>query len=72
MTTFILIFSMFGQPPAQLGTFQTEKACIQAIRSIFTMNIYKSAQETSQVKEAVETMLKYQQEYKCIPTNINK
>ena len=72
LTAFVLIFSMAGQPPAQLGTYQTEAACTQAIRSIFTMNIYKGAQETPQVKAAVDTMILYQQEYKCMPTKTSK
>jgi hypothetical protein len=72
LTTFVLIFAMAGQPPAQLGTYQTEQACTQAIRNIFAMNIYKGAQDTPQVKAAVDTMMLFQQEYKCMPTQISK
>jgi hypothetical protein len=66
MEEFILIFALFGQPPAQLGTYSSYDACQSAIRQILMMNIYKDVRENPEVKKAIDVAMKYQQEYQCI------
>lgn len=70
MFTFILVYTLAtsGQPPAQLGSYYTEKACKEAIRQIFLAKISPQSRSNQQVIAAIDTTIKYQQEYQCIPT----
>ena len=68
MNTFILLFVLAGSPNAQLGTYNSLADCQDAIRQIFMANIYVGSRNNPAVIEAVNTSMKYQQEYVCVPT----
>jgi len=65
MNTFILLFVLAGQPSVQLGTYNSLPACRDAIKAIYMANIYVGERNNPTVIAAVETAMKYQQEYIC-------
>lgn len=50
---FVLLFVALNQQLAQLGTYNTEQICKDAIRTIYTTR-------------AIDTQLQFQQEYVCV------
>lgn len=72
MNTFILLYVLAGAPAAQLGTYDSLPACQAAIKTIFMANIAISARNQPAVISAVDTTIKYQQEYSCVSTRAKK
>jgi hypothetical protein len=68
---FILLFVALNQPPAQLGTYNTEQICNNAIRTIYTTRAITPAVDYSQlqlgiINRTIDTQLQFQQEYVCV------
>ena len=68
LAKWILIAVLAGQPTTQVGTYDSESACRDAIRSIGLTQIYKGAWDNPKVQEAINIWLQYQQEYICVRT----
>lgn len=68
---FILLFVALNQQPAQLGTYDTEQSCKDAIRAIYTTRLVSpvvkyTKQQMDTINRVVNTQLQYQQEYRCV------
>lgn len=68
---FILLFVALNQQPAQLGMYNTEKSCKDAIRTIYITRLVSPAvkynqQQLDAINKVVDAQLQYQQEYRCV------
>lgn len=70
MVNYILIFvATVNTQPTYLGTYNTEESCKSAIRSIYEQRISPPnlVVKTPQMDKAVDTAMKYQRDFVCIP-----
>lgn len=65
---YVLIFlATMSSSPVYLGEFADEYSCRQAIRTVFEMKISPTERDNPAVQRAVDQLIQYQQEYRCIP-----
>ncbi|HET8688383.1 MAG TPA: hypothetical protein VFM18_17370 [Methanosarcina sp.] len=70
MFTLLFLATVSGTP-AQLGTYQTEKACNAAIQTIYETQLTPRGADLTPdvaiaIKAAIEIQMKYQREYRCV------
>jgi len=66
-----ILLALAINPPAYMGTYNTQKSCENAIRSIYATplivpNLTYSQQQMDVINRVIDTQLQYQQEYRCI------
>jgi hypothetical protein len=66
-----ILLALAINPPAYMGTYNTQKSCENAIRSIyatpfFVPSLTYSQQYIDVVNRVIDTQLQYQQEYRCV------
>lgn len=53
-----------------LGEYDSLKACEAALRTQYTARLYPGSLDNPAVQGAIDTALKYQRDYVCLPTNV--
>jgi hypothetical protein len=66
-----ILLALAINPPAYMGTYDTQKSCENAIRSIHATplivpNLTYSQQQLDTINRVIDTQLQYQQEYRCV------
>lgn len=66
-----ILLALAINPPAYMGTYDTQKSCENAIRSIYATqlivpNLQYSQQQLDVINRVIDTQLQYQQEYRCV------
>jgi hypothetical protein len=66
-----ILLALAINPPAYMGTYDTQKSCENAIRSIYATplivpNLKYSQQQMDAINRVIDTQLQYQQEYRCV------
>ena len=66
-----ILLALAINPPAYMGTYNTQKSCENAIRSIYATplivpNLTYSQQQMDAINRVIDTQLQYQQEYRCV------
>ena len=66
-----ILLALAINPPAYMGSYDTQKSCENAIRSIFATqlivpNLQYSQQQMAVINRVVDSQLQYQQEYRCV------
>lgn len=64
----VLLLVAIGGQPAQLGTYATEAACTDAIRTIFQTQYNPSGSQAPQLHVLLNKLIDTQREYRCVPT----
>lgn len=67
--SYVLLFIALNGVPTYLGTYQSSASCQGAIRSIYEAKLSTpQVPITPEIKQIVDNQLKFQREYRCIPT----
>ena len=66
--SWVLLLVAISGPPAQLGTYATEAACTDAIRTIFQTQYNPSGIQAPQLQVLLNKLIDTQREYRCVPT----
>lgn len=66
-----ILLALAINPPAYMGSYDTQKSCENAIRSIYATplivpNLQYLQQQMSVINNVIDTQLQYQQEYRCV------
>ena len=66
-----ILLALAINPPAYMGTYDTQKSCENAIRSIYATplivpNLTYSQQQMDAINRVIGAQLQYQQEYRCV------
>ena len=66
-----ILLALAINPPAYMGTYDTQKSCENAIRTIYATqlivpNLQYSQQQLAVINSVIDTQLQYQQEYRCV------
>lgn len=64
----VLLLVAISGPPAQLGTYATESACTDAIRTIFQTQYNLSNSQAPQLQVLLNKLIDTQREYRCVAT----
>ena len=66
-----ILLALAFNPPTYMGTYDTQKSCENAIRSIFATplivpNLHYSQQKMAVIDRVIDTQLQFQQQYRCV------
>ena len=68
---YILLLVALNQQPAELGSYDSINSCKNAIRTIYATrlivpSLQYSQQQLTVINHTIDTLLQYQQEYRCV------
>lgn len=67
MFNLIFIVAAATTAPVFIGSYSSEKLCVEAIRSIFASQLYlPNAPKDPMIEQAITNEMKYQTKYQCI------
>ena len=66
-----ILLAIAINPPTYMGTYDSQKSCENAIRSIYVTqlivpNLQYSQQQMSVINSVIDTQLQFQQDYRCV------
>jgi hypothetical protein len=66
-----ILLALAINPPAYMGSYDTQKSCENAIRTIYATqlivpNLQYSQQQMSVINRVIDMHLQIQQEYRCV------
>ena len=66
-----ILLALAINPPTYMGSYDTQKSCENAIRTIYATqlivpNLQYSQQQMAVINRVIDTQLQYQQEYRCV------